>query len=43
MTVKQRLLKLDWVGVILMAIGIVLTLMGLSFGSVNLCQIDELH
>lgn len=28
----QRLLRLDWVGVVLMTMGIVLTLMGLSFG-----------
>jgi hypothetical protein len=28
----NRLMKLDWIGVILMAVGIVLTLMGLAFG-----------
>ncbi|KAK2794657.1 hypothetical protein FQN51_000755 [Onygenales sp. PD_10] len=32
MTKMQRLAKLDWVGVFLMAVGIVLLLMGLAFG-----------
>ncbi|KAF2664163.1 MFS general substrate transporter [Microthyrium microscopicum] len=34
-TKKQRLAALDWIGVLFMAFGIVLTLMGLAFGGVQ--------
>lgn len=32
MTKMQQFLCLDWIGVLLMAVGIILTLFGLSFG-----------